>query len=92
MINVMDIDTGTEVKFQSDYALLLDSNRNKTVLGRMSIRGRRDRSAISAQLAGGRGVGQGDFGLRLKDCCKYVVYCIMRRNPSNSAVVDTAGR
>ena len=62
-------DTG--VDFQSDYELLLDSaDRNRS--GAMSIRGRRERRGSSEQ--SGARVRHGDFGVRLKDCCKHTVY------------------
>ena len=65
----------TRVCFQSDYELLLDSaDRNRS--GTMSIRGRRERRGSSEQ--SGARVRHGDFGLRLKDCCKHIVtLCVL---------------
>ena len=66
----MDYYESGGVGFQSDYELLLESaNRNR--VGRMSIRGRREK-VVSSEPSEER-VRHGDFGPRLKDCCKHLV-------------------
>lgn len=66
------MDLSTEVRFQSDYELLLESpESDRHSVEAMSLRGRRDYAANLEQT--GERVRHGDFEQQLKDCCKRTV-------------------